>query len=432
MIMGPIGTMVMAVLMFLSSGGLDANSPQSGGAVLYGNQHSDPVILDGEIRITSDTALIRGGGDDATYAVVDHLGSGRVVNSGTGDPGYNEYDPHGRVIYGQATPPVYTGKVFEEPIGTYDFLAREYDPNLGRFLGVDPVGASNSPYGYASNDPINQLDPDGRATTYFFLYSKLEGMLRQPNGHVAPRYAEVEHLARVVHRLPLISVTLETTPRTPFYRNFGPGIHHLTVVAPGAPGTISVESFSGPVRNLTGSGFASFLQLRMRQQFGDTGNYLRSISLLNCQSGCPGRSTDGQLEPSFAEDFARVARSHFPRLQRIVASPYDVGVTELLLAGHESEMGLVVRSNAERESVIQRIDPESFFGGDLPRRLFEQPVPSMFFGIHELVSSPGSRGGERLEFSGDSNRVHGFMDSHRNEFTRPVLQEITIDAPVPD
>ena len=40
--------------------------------------------------------------------------------------------------------------------------------------------------------------------------------------------------------------------------------------------------------------------------------------------------------------------------------------------------------------------------------------------------------GVAWQFSIDSNRVHSFMDLHRNEFTRPVMQEIHIDAPVPD
>ncbi len=46
--------------------------------------------------------------------------------------------------------------------------ARYYDPLIGRFLSIDPVGFStNAPgmfnrYAYTLNDPVNNVDPDGR------------------------------------------------------------------------------------------------------------------------------------------------------------------------------------------------------------------------------------------------------------------------------
>jgi RHS repeat-associated protein len=48
--------------------------------------------------------------------------------------------------------------------------ARYYDPVIGRFLSIDPVGfveSGNNPamfnrYGYGFNDPVNKIDPDGK------------------------------------------------------------------------------------------------------------------------------------------------------------------------------------------------------------------------------------------------------------------------------
>ena len=41
--------------------------------------------------------------------------------------------------------------------------ARLYDPALGRFLQIDPVwGGSAGAYDYAWQDPVNNVDLDGR------------------------------------------------------------------------------------------------------------------------------------------------------------------------------------------------------------------------------------------------------------------------------
>ena len=47
----------------------------------------------------------------------------------------------------------------------YDYISRQYDPALGRFLGVDDHFfnyPSYSPYVYVGNNPIILVDPDGR------------------------------------------------------------------------------------------------------------------------------------------------------------------------------------------------------------------------------------------------------------------------------
>jgi RHS repeat-associated protein len=52
-----------------------------------------------------------------------------------------------------------------------DFNARIYVPSLGRFMGADAlasISAASSPFAFASNNPVNFIDPTGLTTTNWF------------------------------------------------------------------------------------------------------------------------------------------------------------------------------------------------------------------------------------------------------------------------
>ncbi|MGH8583505.1 MAG: RHS repeat domain-containing protein, partial [Gammaproteobacteria bacterium] len=84
------------------------------------------------------------------------------------------YTPYGEELNREAqNEPDYTGKLEEPDLGISDFGARWYDPRIGRFLAIDPVGLSpENPqslnrYAYANNNPYKYVDPDGRAAETF-------------------------------------------------------------------------------------------------------------------------------------------------------------------------------------------------------------------------------------------------------------------------
>ncbi len=114
-----------------------------------------------------------------TYFHGDHLGSSVVLTSdAAGSPLVRHviYRPFGGVVVESAggssvAPEIgFTGQRFEKPAALYDYGARWYDPEMGRFLQPDPIvpepfnPQSLNRYSYVMNDPVNRIDPTGQSS----------------------------------------------------------------------------------------------------------------------------------------------------------------------------------------------------------------------------------------------------------------------------
>ncbi|NHA16187.1 RHS repeat-associated core domain-containing protein [Thioalkalivibrio sp. XN279] len=79
-----------------------------------------------------------------------------------------EYEPYGLPRQAMVDQPGYTGHVHDAGSGLVYMQQRYYDPEVGRFLSIDPVGvdiatgANFNRYWYADNNPYTFVDPDGR------------------------------------------------------------------------------------------------------------------------------------------------------------------------------------------------------------------------------------------------------------------------------
>ncbi len=110
--------------------------------------------------------------EQITYYHVDALGSTVAATDESGALLWKEaYRPYGERIRkddGDTNELWYTGKLHEEAMGLSYFGARWYDPTIGRFMAIDPVGVdegnihSFNRYAYANNNPYKFVDPDGQ------------------------------------------------------------------------------------------------------------------------------------------------------------------------------------------------------------------------------------------------------------------------------
>jgi len=111
------------------------------------------------------------------YLHQDVLGSVVMVSDSNGAP-YQSYsydawgkvtakDSSGNVLAASAiaSPFLFTGREYDSATGLYDYRARTYSPELGRFLQMDPIkfeGGDANIFRYCGNDPVNWIDPSGR------------------------------------------------------------------------------------------------------------------------------------------------------------------------------------------------------------------------------------------------------------------------------
>ncbi|MEJ1095430.1 MULTISPECIES: RHS repeat-associated core domain-containing protein [unclassified Pseudoxanthomonas] len=151
----------------------------------------------------------------STYALKN---SGNVIER-------SEYAPYGELLNRPLTDgPGYTGHVQDAATGLTYMQQRYYDPQVGRFLSVDPVTASTANgsnfnrYKYASINPYLFVDPDGQAD--IVMFQRNEGLavtgrrFDTPTGSLFWGTAEHLHMIHVYKvRDDSLSEKLFTGPR---------------------------------------------------------------------------------------------------------------------------------------------------------------------------------------------------------------------------
>jgi RHS repeat-associated protein len=120
----------------------------------------------GSVQFSYETAS-----GQAYYYTWDHLGSTREMCSSTGAiVARYSYDPYGVTTLVQGSNLAtfqYTGDYYHATSGLYLTPHRAFDPNTGKWLSRDPISEDGgiNLYGFCSNDPADNTDTSGLATT---------------------------------------------------------------------------------------------------------------------------------------------------------------------------------------------------------------------------------------------------------------------------
>ncbi len=138
-------------------------------------------------------------GFEYQYFIKDHLGNTRVVLNQSGKTlQQNSYYPFGMLMAGlpqkeeaNTNKYLYNGKELQDDFGLdwYDYEARFYDAEVGRWTTVDPLVVNNhyewTPYSYVYDNPINLTDPSGQDSLSFNINLKMTSGKLGVKGKVA-------------------------------------------------------------------------------------------------------------------------------------------------------------------------------------------------------------------------------------------------------
>lgn len=156
------------------------------GALVYQERRGEGALE--YVSANNSVIAIRKGGS-VLYQHADALGSTVATTSSSGAVEERvAYEPYGASLGASIDGVGYAGHVMDGPTGLVYMEQRYYEPTLGRFLSIDPVGALKDPaamfnrYKYGLNNPYKFVDLDGRAESPAWMRAVFPGQAHWDQG----------------------------------------------------------------------------------------------------------------------------------------------------------------------------------------------------------------------------------------------------------
>lgn len=202
------------------------------------------------------------------YQYRDHVGNARVsfAKNSMGNleiTDTNSYYPFGLNHMGEFKGLVggylnykYNGKELQES-GMYDYGARMYMPDLGRWGVIDPLAEKmtrHSPYNYAFSNPIRFIDPDGREGLGWGLkdnvWSWSESLTR--DNYKDRGFSEYKDDGSIIENSPINGQEAGDTGRT--YLGFKGKASYIPANSNGSAGLLGLSNWFRDIISTTSSG----------------------------------------------------------------------------------------------------------------------------------------------------------------------------------
>ena len=337
------------------------------------------------------------------YLLHDHLGSTRVVlDSNNKVLGSFDYAPFGETTAMGNVADVayrYTGQEVNGALGTVNYHARQYDAGLGRFLRVDPARYNASAYVYTNDNPVNFVDRTGRQPV---LWLVARDILFNDTG-----YQELSDLLKLAKSK--TNILFSPLEARGLDKPMPEGNFSLVIDAHSSLREIQILPDSLVHTELTPEGFAEFVYERLRAE-NLPPESLTSIYLQTCRSGCERHGI------SAAERFFQHGLARLPKLERVIASPYQSTVQTR--AG-QVQLGFYspIEGQPGQGIVLDAsYDPQQFFEQNIVEAVLHANIQGLWY---STVTSDGVL--TRTEPVPDESRAR-ILHEH---FSEPLIRTYT-------